>query len=84
MYKLYLERAAERDLKRLSTENFHRLITEIKMLAKEPRPPGARKIIGSKDDWRIRVGDWRVVYEIDNKQKVVRIMRVRLRREVYR
>lgn len=84
MYKLYLERAAERDLKRLSTENFHRLITEIKMLAKEPRPPGARKITGSKDDWRIRVGDWRVVYEIDNKQKVVRIMRVRLRREVYR
>lgn len=84
MYKLYLERAAERDLKRLSTENFHRLITEIKMLAEEPRPPGARKIIGSKDDWRIRVGDWRVVYEIDNKQKVVRIMRVRLRREVYR
>jgi len=84
LYKLYLERAAERDLKRLSTENFHRLITEIKMLAKEPRPPGARKIIGSKDDWRIRVGDWRVVYEIDNKQKVVRIMRVRLRREVYR
>lgn len=84
MYKLYLERAAERDLKRLSTENFYRLITEIKMLAKEPRPPGARKIIGSKDDWRIRVGDWRVVYEIDNKQKVVRIMRVRLRREVYR
>jgi len=84
LYKLYLERAAERDLKRLSTENFHRLITEIKMLAKEPRPPGARKITGSKDDWRIRVGDWRVVYEIDNKQKVVRIMRVRLRREVYR
>lgn len=84
MYKLYVERAAERDLKRLSTENFHRLITEIKMLAKEPRPPGARKITGSKDDWRIRVGDWRVVYEIDNKQKVVRIMRVRLRREVYR
>lgn len=84
MYKLYLERAAERDLKRLSTENFHRLITEIKMLAKEPRPPGARKITGSKDDWRIRVRDWRVVYEIDNKQKVVRIMRVRLRREVYR
>jgi len=84
LYKLYVERAAERDLKRLSTENFHRLITEIKMLAKEPRPPGARKITGSKDDWRIRVGDWRVVYEIDNKQKVVRIMRVRLRREVYR
>ncbi len=84
MYKLYLERAAERDLKRLSTENFHRLITEIKMLAKEPRPPGARKITGSKDDWRLRVGDWRVVYEIDNKQKVVRIMWVRLRREVYR
>lgn len=59
MYEVYLERSAERDLKRLSTDNFHRLISHIEALAKNPRPSGCHKIAGSKSDWRIRVGDYR-------------------------
>ena len=47
-------------------------------------PPGCRKLAGSKNDWRIRVGDYRVVYEIADEIRVVRINRVRHRREVYR
>lgn len=84
MYEVYLERAAERDLRRLSAEDFHRIIPHIKALAENPRPPGCHKITGSKSDWRIRVGDNRVIYEIDEKAKAVRVMRVRHRREVYR
>ncbi len=84
MYEVYLERAAENDLKRLSTTNFHRVISRIKTLAEEPRPSGCRKLTGSKNDWRIRIGDNRVLYEIDEKAKAVRIMRVRHCREVYR
>jgi mRNA-degrading endonuclease RelE of RelBE toxin-antitoxin system len=53
-------------------------------LAENPRPLGYRKLTGSKNDWRIRIGDYRVLYEIDEKAKAVRIMRVRHRREVYR
>ena len=84
MYEVLIERRAERDLKRLASEAFDRVAQEIKSLAENPRPPGCRKIVGSKNDWRIRVGDYRVVYEIDEKSKAVRVMRVRLRQEAYR
>jgi len=45
-------------------EIHHRVIASIRALATNPRPPGCRKLAGSKNDWRIRVGDYRVVYEI--------------------
>ena len=82
MYEVYLEKAAENDLKRLPTTTFHRIILQIKALAENPRPSSCRKLAGSKNDWRIRIGDHRVLYEIDEKAKAVRIMRVRHRREV--
>jgi mRNA interferase RelE/StbE len=84
VYEVFLERAAENDLKRLPATTFHRIIPQIRTLAENPRPSGCRKLTGSKNDWRIRVGDYRVLYEIDEKTRVVRIMRVRHRREVYR
>ena len=84
MYEIYLERAAERDLKRLATDEFNQIIRKIKGLAVEPRPSGCRKIIGSKNDWRIRVGHYRVIYEVDDKERVVRVFRVKHRKEVYR
>lgn len=60
MYEVYLERAAERDLKRLSIDYFQRIIPHIKALAETPRPPGCRKITGSKRDWRIVIGDYQL------------------------
>ena len=84
MYRVLLERGAEKGLSRLSTETHARVIAAIRTLAANPRPPGCRKLTGSKNDWRIRVGDYRVVYEIADEIRVVRINRVRHRREVYR
>ena len=84
MYEVNLEHAAERDLRKLPAEVFYRLIVPIKNLAENPRPTGCRKITGSKSDWRIRVGNYRIVYEIDEKAKVVRVMRIRYRKEAYR
>lgn len=84
MFEVYLERAAERDLKRLSREDFYRIISHIKALAGNPRPSGCRKLTGSESDWRIRLGEYRVIYEINKKAKVVKVMRIRHRREVYR
>lgn len=84
MYEVLLERRAERDLRRLETVDFRRIIPEIKALADNPKPVGCRKISGSKNDWRIRIGEYRIVYEIDDSAKVVKVMRVRHRREVYR
>ena len=84
MYRVLLERGAEKDLSRLASEIYARIITTIQALATNPRPPGCRKLAGSKHDWRIRVGDYRVVYEIADEIRVVRVNRVRHRREVYR
>lgn len=84
MYEVFLAQHAERDLKRLPTDVFHRVIPEVQALANNPRPPGSRKLKGSRRDYRIRVGDYRVIYEINEKDKAVRVMRVRHRREAYR
>ena len=84
MYEVLLERRAQRDIKKLPAEVFHRIIPSIRALAEDPKPPGCRKIAGSKNDWRIRIGEYRVIYEIDENAEAVKVMRVRHRREVYR
>ncbi len=84
MYRVLLERAAEKDLARLSSEIHRRVIGAIQALATNPRPSGCRKLVVSQHDWRIRVGDYRVVYEIADEIRIVRVNRVRHRREVYR
>ena len=84
VHEVYLEATAERDLKGLRTKDFQRIIHKIRGLAENPRPPGCRKITGSESDWRIRIGDYRVTYEIDDNAEMVRVMRVRHRREAYR
>ncbi len=84
MYEIYIERKAERDLKKLELDIFHRIILNIKTLSKNPKPPGSRKITGSKNDWRIRVGNYRIIYEVDDRAKTVKVMRIRHRRDVYR
>ncbi len=84
MYSVLLERAAEKDLSRLSAEMHERAIAAIQGLAQHPRPPGCRKLAGTKNDWRIRVGECRVIYEIADAIRTVRVNRVRHRGEVYR
>jgi mRNA interferase RelE/StbE len=84
MYRVLLERSAERDLGRLSSKVHDRVIAALQELAANPRPPGCRKLLGSKNDWRIRVGDYRVIYEFADSVREVRVNRVRHRREVYR
>ena len=84
MYEVLIERTAERDLRSLSSPLFLRIIPHIRSLAENPRPAGCHKLAGSKNDWRIRIGDYRVIYEIDDRRKLVKVFRVRHRREVYR
>jgi len=84
MYDIYLERTAEKDLRKLDDEVFRKVVAKIKELSGNPRPPGSRKITGAKSDWRIRIGTYRVIYEIDEDAKILRIMRIKHRREAYR
>ena len=84
MYRVFLERAAEKDLRRLAPSIHDRIIVATRALADNQRPPGSRKLAGSENNWRIRVGNYPVVYEIADVIRVVRVNRVRHRREVYR
>jgi len=84
VYEVFLERGAEEELKRLPARHFQRIISRVRALADNPRPAGCRKISGSLNDWRIRIGDYRVIYEVQDKEKAVRVMRVGHRRDIYR
>lgn len=83
MYKLKIKKSAERDLKRLPKPLFIRLNQQILALRQEPRPSGVRKLQGKLEGWRVRVGDYRIVYQIDDADQIVTIVRVRHRRDVY-
>ena len=84
MFEVFIERTAEKDLRRLAPSVRLRAEDAILGLARNPRPTGAKKLSGRKADWRIRVGDYRVLYEIAETIRVVRVFRVRHRGDVYR
>jgi mRNA interferase RelE/StbE len=67
----------------LSEPMFTRTDKKIVALVHNPRPQGCQKLRGQKDIWRIRIGDYRVVYSINEARKLVSILRVAHRREVY-
>ena len=85
MYRLEVSPAADRNLERLKRRiqrhDFERLRVTIRSLATEPRPHGVRKIEGSERAYRIRVGNYRVVYEIYDDEKLVLILQLARRTE---
>jgi len=82
-YFLEIKPSAARELDALDDAFFARLDAKIVALAENPRPAGCKKLKGFKDHWRIRVGDWRVLYIIDDAAKLVSITRVAHRKQVY-
>ena len=82
-YKVLVGRSAEKDFKKIPQELKKNLVRLIADLSKNPRPARVRKIVNSKNLYRLRAGDYRVVYEIDDRRKTVSIFRIRHRKEVY-
>ena len=85
MHRLEVSPAADRDLERLKgrirTQDFERLRDAVRSLAEEPRPKGVRKIKGAERVYRIRVGSYRVVYEVYDNDNLVLILQVARRSE---
>ena len=85
MYRLEVSPVADRDLARLSgrirKQDFERLRDAVRGLADEPRPRGVRKITGTERAYRIRVGSYRVVYEVYDSDNLVLILQVARRSE---
>jgi mRNA interferase RelE/StbE len=82
-YDVALTSSAEKELKRLPGKLVERIIPRLEGLGSDPRPTGCRKLKGGDREWRIRVGDYRVVYTIDDTKRLVEVTRVRHRSEVY-
>jgi mRNA interferase RelE/StbE len=83
-YQLVLRPAAVRDLRKLPRTLRERIERVIEALREEPRPSGCKKLTGFENEWRVRVGDYRVLYVIDDTRREVRIARIVHRREAYR
>jgi mRNA interferase RelE/StbE len=83
-YSISFARSARKELERLDEPLVSRIFHRIEELAENPRPVECRKLVGPENLWRIRVGDYRIVYAIDDPEKRVDIVMVRHRKEVYR
>ena len=81
-YRLFILRRAQKELAKLPSKAYKRVRDAIRNLSLEPRPRGCIKLTG-REGWRIRVGDYRVIYEIDDEQQIVTVLHVGHRRDVY-
>jgi len=84
MYRIHFAGRAERAFRKLSPDVQRRLDPAILALADNPRPPGCLKLSGADSLWRIRVGDYRIVYQIQDEVLLVLVVNVGHRREIYR
>jgi mRNA interferase RelE/StbE len=83
-YQVVLSKSAKHDLSKLDKTLQQNMANHLQSLTTDPRPHGVTKLRGTEDEWRIRVGDYRIIYEIDDNKQIVAILRIRHRREVYR
>ena len=83
-YTAHIEPAAQRDLDRLDDRTAARVVDAFARLREDPRHRGTQKLRGAEGQWRARGGDYRVLYEIEERERLVRVFRVAHRREAYR
>ena len=83
-YRIEVSPSAARQLRKLDAAARRRIQAAVELLAQEPRPSGAKKFIGGDGEWRVRTGDYRIVYEINDGVLVVLVLAVGHRREIYR
>ena len=83
-YQVLIARSAEKQLKKLSPEVQRKIAAVIVSLAVDPRPYGSKKLTGTDNSYRLRVGDYRVVYDIYEREIVVSVLKIGHRRDIYR
>lgn len=82
-YDIRFARSARKELERLDSHLVDRLFSRIEALARNPRPTGCRKLRGMQNLWRIRVGEYRIVYEILDGSRLIDIVAIRHRKDAY-
>ena len=82
-YQVALAPAAARQLRKFDPQVRRRVQAAIELLATEPRPPAATRLVGGAGEWRVRTGDYRIVYEIQEERLLVLVLSAGHRREIY-
>lgn len=83
-YNIEWKSSAAKELKKLPKPIIARIVQAVEALASEPRPDGVRKLTDTENTYRIRVGEYRIVYNIFDRRLVITIIRVRDRKDAYR
>lgn len=82
-YKIKWKKSAYKELRNINDKYIPKIIVSIEKLSTNPFPSGAKKLSGSEKTYRIRVGDYRIIYEIEKQKLIIQIIRVRHRKDVY-
>jgi mRNA interferase RelE/StbE len=83
-YEIRWKTSAYRDLRRLDPHRIPRVLRSVQELRHDPFPRGSRRLVGTEDHWRLRVGELRVIYKVERAAQVVVVIHVRHRRDAYR
>ena len=83
-YRVFIKESAAKELEALPRKDRVRAVTRIASLSKNPRPPGCEKLAGHDDRFRVRQGDYRVVYSVSDPELTVWVVKVGHRKDVYR
>ena len=83
-YRIVMTAEARRNMLALPKEVVRRVDACILALAEKPRPPRTKKLKGAEDLWRVRMGDYRIIYQIEDGKLLIVVVRIGHRREVYR
>ena len=84
VYQVIVKPSVRKAIRRLDRATQAKMIRLLEALAREPRPVGVVKLVGDDNLWRVRIGDYRVVYEIHDRRLIVMVVRVAHRKDVYR
>jgi mRNA interferase RelE/StbE len=84
VFRIEWKKSTRKDLRKLPVSTAERIVEAVENLAENPFPNGVEKLSGSEHAYRIRLGDYRIVYEVVTESKLVEIQRVRHRKDVYR
>jgi mRNA interferase RelE/StbE len=83
-YRIALTSSAEKELADLPNEFIARILPRLEMLSSTPRPAGCKKLKGGDNEWRLRVGTYRIVYVVDDSARTIDVTRIAHRRDIYR
>ncbi len=82
-YRIELKTSVNKDFRPIPSQDIERIISKIDSLATDPRPAGASKLVGTQA-WRVRTGNYRIIYQIDEQTQSITIIKIGHRNAVYR